>query len=103
MRWREHDDCPPETGHYICEVIQRPNDPGSKGDTTTKLAYVKCLIETNDAYWTDAPKGFKVLRWLDEESKDYAEKDVLEMIMDASDGQYSLEGAKNVLNLYKPV
>lgn len=102
MRWRDHDDCPAETGELLVEVIQKPNDPGSKGATTTYPTYVR-FIASDGGWWMNPPEGYKVLRWLDEESKDYAEKDVLEMIMDASDGQYSLEGAKNVLNLYKPV
>lgn len=63
IRWRDADDFPDETDTYLCEVIQRPNDPGNKtGGTSIHPTYVKYYKGWD--HWADPPEGYKVLRYL---------------------------------------
>lgn len=64
MKWRKDNDFPDETGEQLCEVIQRPNDPGSMGATSIYPTYVRYIKGWD--HWMNPPEGYKVNRWLDE-------------------------------------
>ncbi len=62
MQWKKASELPDETGEQLCEVIQKPNDPGSRGATTIYPTYVRYV--KGDNCWLNPPEGYRVHRWL---------------------------------------